>query len=104
VDDEEKKKAERAQKFGLDAPLNVKGLDEALPERRKRGRDASDRQGGRGPKRQTPDRRTEAPSKNSAKPQARPPIPAQKPLGKISDDPSEKAKAEARAKRFASAS
>ena len=92
-DEEAKKLAERAKKFGLDAKETIiKGLDSALPERRqKRGRE--DRDGGRIAKRQTPDRRTE---------------PARKPAGaaknkkptSILDDPAEKAKAEARAKRF----
>lgn len=95
-DDEEKKKTERAKKFGTEQELVVKGLDDALPERRaKRGREGGEKQGGRGAKRQTPDRRTEAPSVKTA------PAPAKKPSGRIVDDPVEKAKAEARAKRFA---
>ncbi|RQM08113.1 hypothetical protein DH86_00000546 [Scytalidium sp. 3C] len=95
VDEETKKKEERAKKFGLDANQTVvKGLDTALPERRpKRGREG--KQGGRDQKRPTPDRRTE--------PAAKPAATAKKPLGKILDDPVEKAKAEARAKRFAAA-
>jgi SAP domain-containing ribonucleoprotein len=94
-DDEEKKKLDRAKKFGLDAkPEVVKGLDSALPERRqKRGRE--EKQGGRAAKRQTPDRRTEPAPKAAAV--------TKKPLGRVIDDPSEKAKAEARAKRFATA-
>lgn len=90
-DDEEKKKLERAKKFGLDANTEVvKGLDSALPERRpKRGRE--EKQGGRSAKRQTPDRRTGPAPKVAA---------AKKPVGRITDDPNEKAKAEARAKRF----
>lgn len=96
-DDEAKKLAERAKKFGLESKeAVVKGLDSALPERKqKRGRE--DRQGGRAAKRQTPDRRTEAPK---SKPAA---APAAKPARRIVDDPVEKAKAEARAKRFAAA-
>lgn len=92
-DDEAKKLAERAKKFGIEAKEEVvKGLDAALPERRaKRGRE--DKQGGRNAKRQTPDRRT-GPA---------PKLAAAKPTGRIVDDPSEKAKAEARAKRFQSA-
>jgi SAP domain-containing ribonucleoprotein len=93
-DDEAKKLAERAKKFGLDAQETVvKGLDSALPERRaKRGRE--DRDGGRSAKRQTPDRRTEAAPKVAASTKAK------KPAGRVLDDPVEKAKAEARAKRF----
>jgi len=94
-DDEAKKLTERAKKFGLNAkdPV-VEGLDSALPERRqKRGRE--DKQGGRSAKRQTPDRRTG--------PGPKPAAAAQKPSGRVVDDPSEKAKAEARAKRFQSA-
>ncbi|RDW83440.1 hypothetical protein BP5796_04931 [Coleophoma crateriformis] len=96
-DDEAKKLAERAKKFGIDNKVEiVKGLDAALPERRaKRGRE--EKQGGRDAKRQTPDRRTE-PAKTAAKS-----APAKKPSGKITDDPTEKAKAEARAKRFQTA-
>lgn len=97
---EAQKKMERAKKFGLDTtePV-VKGLDEALPDRRaKRGREGKDDgRGGRNAKRQTPDRRTEAP-KSKVAPVAKP-----KPAGRITDDPTEKAKAEARAKRFAAA-
>lgn len=97
-DTEAKKLAERAKKFGLDTKeAVVKGLDSALPERRaKRGRE--DKQGGRNPKRQTPDRRTEPPMAKAAAPSAN------KPAGRITDDPVEKAKAEARAKRFETSS
>ena len=93
-DEEAKKKAERAKKFGGDSNESVvKGLDTALPERRaKRGREGKEE--GRGAKRQTPDRRTEPAPKAAA---------AQKPAGRIVDDPVEKAKAEARAKRFQTA-
>ncbi|KAL3425213.1 sap domain-containing protein [Phlyctema vagabunda] len=93
-DDEAKRLAERAKKFGLEnKPEVIKGLDDALPERRpKRVREG--KEGGRASKRQTPDRRTE-PAKSTNKP-----APSKKPLGKIVDDPAEKAKAEARAKRF----
>jgi SAP domain-containing ribonucleoprotein len=93
-DDEAKKLAERAKKFGVDSKETVvKGLDSALPERRqKRGRE--DREGGRSAKRQTPDRRTEAAPRPAAATMAK------KPMGRILDDPAEKAKAEARAKRF----
>ncbi|RDL41122.1 Uncharacterized protein BP5553_01101 [Venustampulla echinocandica] len=94
-DEEAKKLAERAKKFGLEEnEAVVKGLDSALPERRpKRGRE--DKQGGRSAKRQTPDRRTAPAPKVAA--------PASKPSGRVVDDPTEKAKAEARAKRFQTA-
>jgi SAP domain-containing ribonucleoprotein len=108
-DEEEKKKLERAKKFGVGNVLEVKGLDDALPERRaKRGREAADKQGGRNAKRQTPDRRTETSAKAVAGP-AKKPIkqlakqPAKQPAKRITDDPVEKAKAEARAKRFQTA-
>ena len=96
-DDEAKRLAERAKKFGLESKeAVVKGLDSALPERKqKRGRE--DKQGGRSAKRQTPDRRTEASKANTAG------APTKKPAGRILDDPAEKAKAEARAKRFQAA-
>jgi SAP domain-containing ribonucleoprotein len=102
VDDEETKKAERAKKFSTDIAeekpdATVKGLDSALPERRqKRGReDRASGQGGRNAKRQTPDRRTAPPAKPAAA--------AAKKAGRVVDDPAEKAKAEARAKRFQAA-
>lgn len=75
-------------------------MDDALPERRaKRGREISEKPAGRDAKRQTPDRRTEGPkvTKIGAKP-----APAKK-AGSILDDPVEKAKAEARAKKFGTA-
>lgn len=96
--DEAKKLAERAKKFGTGADPVVSSLDSALPERRpKRGREEKD--GGRAAKRQTPDRRTEKP-KAKQQPKAAP-AKKQQPSGKITDDPAEKLKAEARAKRFA---
>ncbi|PQE32709.1 SAP domain protein [Rutstroemia sp. NJR-2017a WRK4] len=106
-DEEATKLAERAKKFGLDASEKVvKGLDSALPERReKRARDEK-HQGGRNPKRQTPDRRSQSGPKNNQKPTQKPQQKpgAKKPSGgRITDDPAEKAKAEARAKRFQSA-
>lgn len=100
VDDEEKRKLDRAKKFGTEASaVEVKGLDNALPERRaKRGREGAEKDT-RGAKRQTPDRRTQAP-KPVAKPAPKAAAPPKKPLGSILDDPVEKAKAEARAKKF----
>lgn len=93
-DEEAKKLAERAKKFGVEAPPVVKGLDAALPDRRPK-RVREDKQGGRNAKRQTPDRRTEAPVKTAV-------APAKKASGRITDDPVERKKAEERAKRFAS--
>jgi SAP domain-containing ribonucleoprotein len=90
--------AERAKKFGIEKnDETVKGLDSALPERRqKRSReDKPSGQGGRNAKRQTPDRRTA--------PTAKPAAAAKKTAGRVVDDPAEKAKAEARAKRFQAA-
>lgn len=107
-DEEEKKKLERAKKFGTDKAVGVEGLDSALPERRaKRGREEK-KQGGRDAKRQTPDRRTEAaPVKTKGKAEQQKPAAtrsttssAKKASGRVLDDPVEKAKAEARAKRF----
>jgi len=98
-DEDEKKKLERAKKFGTDKEVVVKGLDDALPERRaKRGREG-EKNAGRAAKRQTPDRRTEAAPAKPATAKAAS-APAKKPTGKVTDDPVEKAKAEARAKRF----
>ncbi|KAI9742811.1 MAG: hypothetical protein M1818_003540 [Claussenomyces sp. TS43310] len=97
-DEEEKKRLDRAKKFGTETASVVKGLDDALPERRKRGREGGDKDG-RGAKRQTPDRRA-GPPKTTIKAAA---PPAKKPAGRIVDDPAEKAKAEARAKRFQTA-
>lgn len=103
VDDEEVKKADRAKKFGGGAgDVDVSGLDGALPERKKRGRE--EREGkpvGREAKRQTPDRRAEP-----VKKEARPSVPKQEPrkaYKSVLDDPVEKAKAEARRQKFASA-
>lgn len=89
-DTEEQKKLARAKKFGTDGAAVVGGLDAALPERRerKRGREGGDR-GGRPAKRQTTDRRG-----------AKPTGVQKKSGGRITDDPAEKAKAEARAKKF----
>lgn len=98
--DEAKKLAERAKKFGTAKDDTVvKTLDSALPERRpKRGREGKD--GDRAAKRQTPDRRTEQP-----KPKSTATAPAKKAnsSARITDDPAEKAKADARAKRFGKA-
>jgi len=97
IDAEEQKKLERVKKFGVqDKDSIVNALDSALSGRRqKRGRE--DKEGGRSAKRQTPDvdRRSTPASKTTAA--------VKKPSTRVTDDPSEKAKAEARAKRFAAA-
>ncbi|EKD20864.1 uncharacterized protein L3040_000966 [Drepanopeziza brunnea f. sp. 'multigermtubi'] len=113
--DEEKKLAERAKKFGTDKTKDegiiksiVSTLNDGLSEKRmKRGRE--DRgEGGRHAKRQTPDRRTEGQRRDGRGGGG-----GQRGEGrggggsggfkKITDDPVEAAKAEARAKRFAAA-
>jgi len=97
IDAEEQKKLERAKKFGVqDKDSIVNSLDSALSGRRpKRGRE--DKEGGRSAKRQTPDvdRRSTPALRNTAA--------ARKSSTRVTDDPTEKAKAEARAKRFAAA-
>lgn len=101
-DDDEVKRAERAKKFGGGAEdVDVSGLDGALPERKKRGREEREGKTGREAKRQTPDRRAEP-----LKKEARPSVPKQEPrkaYKSVMDDPVEKAKAEARRQKFASA-
>ncbi|RAL60730.1 hypothetical protein DID88_009836 [Monilinia fructigena] len=97
--EEAAKLAERAKKFGLDNSKIVEGLDSALPEGRQKRAREDNRQGGRNAKRQTPDNRRPQPGqKNTQKPGPRKPA-----GGRVTDDPVEKAKAEARAKRFAPA-
>jgi len=103
-DDEAKKLAERAKKFGTESDTKsevVKGLDSARPERpeRRQKRAREEKQGGggggRAAKRQTPDRRTEAPRAKTG------PAASKKAASKLLDDPSEREKAEKRAERFA---
>lgn len=102
---EEAKKLERAKKFGVDNSAVVKGLDAALPERRpKRGRDQGDQTEGGG-KRQHSERRNGGQSKHRGgrRGGGRPNRNEGGGGGggsKILTDPTEKAKAEARAKRF----
>jgi SAP domain-containing ribonucleoprotein len=110
-DDDAKKRAERAQRFGLDEKELASGLDSALPERplkRGRGRGGDDA-GGRPGKRQSMDRRGNG-RRRGGRPDNGPrngggrsgPNPERKRAGGIMDDPTEKAKAEKRAARFAS--
>ncbi|KAI0157390.1 hypothetical protein GGR57DRAFT_461750 [Xylariaceae sp. FL1272] len=114
TDEEAKKKAERAARFGTEADTSVvSGLDSALPEKRerKRGREGNTEGGDRGVKRQQNgerrqggggrfrgrggrrgnDRGASAPRREGGG--------NEKPR-RVLDDPSERAKAEARAKRF----
>ncbi|KAI1658897.1 hypothetical protein F4813DRAFT_388155 [Daldinia decipiens] len=114
--DEDKKKTERAERFrvGVDESSLVKGLDAALPEKRpsKRGREGGNAEGERGAKRQNPSgqqrgkgrfRQVRGGRPNGApRKEGRPTSAKGKPGIQI--DPSEKAKAEARAKRFAGGS
>ena len=102
--EESKKLSERAKRFGIDEKEIVGGLDSALPERSlKRGRGRAEGAGSAGArpeKRQSLDRRggrnrNERRGGGAAAPQ-------QKSRGVI-DDPAEKAKAEARKARFANA-
>ncbi|KFA76659.1 hypothetical protein S40288_04417 [Stachybotrys chartarum IBT 40288] len=107
-DDDTKKRAERAKRFGIDDKELATGLDSALPEKSlKRGRGRAEGEGNRPEKRQTPDRRGGRRDNNNR----RGPPPASngdnrrgraaaKPS--ILNDPVEKAKAEKRAARFAS--
>lgn len=108
ISEEEKKLKARAEKFGTtdggNIEATIKAINEGLPERKKRQRKE---QGGRATKRQTPDR-----SQGQVKTEKKPPMPAkqqqnkpqQKKTYSVLDDPVEKAKAEARAKRWAAQS
>lgn len=114
--DEEKRKAERAKRFGADQSTLTSGLDSALPEKRrpKRGhegggdggdggeRNAKRQQGGggrhRGNRRGRGGRSGGPPGRHGGQGGGRR---DGRPQGKpVLADPSEKAKAEARAKRF----
>jgi SAP domain-containing ribonucleoprotein len=100
--EEAKRLAERAKKFGTGKDPVVETLDAALPERKPK-RVREEKEGGRPTKRQTPDRRTEKPAEKKKAQPNKPQPKKQQSSGKITDDPTEKAKAEARAKRFAQA-
>lgn len=109
ANEEAKKLAERAKKFGLaDKEGVVKGLDSALPERKaKRGREGREGAEGRAAKRQTPDRRTGPKprgkgegGKGEGKKEGGGGGEGKGPSRKIADDPVERAKMEARAKKF----
>lgn len=111
-DDAAAKKAERAKRFGLDQASITKSLDSALPERSLKRRGQTDESGGR--KRQ--DRHANAGANANANNNRRGRGGRQgrtaggrngggvsKTGGSFMDDPAEKAKAEARAKRFGAA-
>jgi SAP domain-containing ribonucleoprotein len=108
--EEAKKLVERAKKFGLaDKESGVKGLDSALPERKaKRGREGKEGGEGRAAKRQTPDRRTGPKPRGKPEGKKEGGGEGKKEVvsggggagGKIADDPVERAKMEARAKKF----
>ncbi|OTA67168.1 hypothetical protein K449DRAFT_409814 [Hypoxylon sp. EC38] len=111
--DEEKKKAARASRFGVDQSSLATGLDAALPEKRppKRGREGGNVDNERGAKRQNPGGRNRGKGRfrHGGGRQGGPPRKEGKPVGAkgksgVLNDPAEKAKAEARAKRFASGS
>ncbi|ESZ92301.1 hypothetical protein SBOR_7292 [Sclerotinia borealis F-4128] len=95
-DEEAAKLTERAKKFGLDNSKIVEGLDSALPDKRQKRAREDGRQGGRNAKRQTPDRRSQPAPK-----QTQNSGPKKATGGRVTDNPDEKAKAERRAKRFA---
>ncbi|PBP24332.1 hypothetical protein BUE80_DR004655 [Diplocarpon rosae] len=110
--EEDKKLAERAKKFGTDKAKDqqivagiVSTLNEGLSEKRpKRGREGGE--GERNAKRQTPDQRTEVPRREGRGRGGRGEGRGGGGGGglkRITDDPTEAAKAEARAKRFAAA-
>ncbi|KAN0114547.1 hypothetical protein V8E51_004091 [Hyaloscypha variabilis] len=122
ANEEAAKLAERAKKFGLETKdAVVEGLDSALPERKaKRGREGRERDGGeeRASKRQTPDRRLEGKRGGRGRGEKRGGGAGgaggagggaggegnaereKERKGRIADDPVEKAKMEARAKKF----
>lgn len=106
MDDATQKLTERAKRFGIEDKQDVSGLDSALPERPlKRGRGRGEGQGNRPDKRQSRDRGGERggerrSTRNTRSNQAS--TRDSKPSG-ILDDPTEKAKAEKRAARFAAA-
>lgn len=105
-DDDAVKKADRAKRFGIDEKELATGLDSALPERSlKRGRGRAADEGNRPGKRQSLDRRPERQGRNARNGLAPRRAGSNGPpnRGSILDDPSEKAKAEKRAARFAAA-
>ncbi|KAI2621600.1 hypothetical protein GGR54DRAFT_71917 [Hypoxylon sp. NC1633] len=117
--DEDQKKAARAERFGVEQSTLVKGLDAALPEKRapKRSREGGNADNERSGKRHRPGSRPGSHQRARARRQrlaaGGKPSGVSKNEGKSSGakgkssilaDPGEKAKAEARAKRFAGGS
>ncbi|KAH8174374.1 SAP domain-containing protein [Sarocladium implicatum] len=104
--EESKKLSERAKRFGIDEKEIVGGLDSALPERSlKRGRGRAEGGGSAGArpeKRQSMDRRGGR-NRNERRGGAGGGAPQQQKARSVIDDPAEKAKAEARKARFANA-
>ncbi|ODA78966.1 hypothetical protein RJ55_04556 [Drechmeria coniospora] len=101
-DEEAKKKAERAKRFGIDEKELATGLDSALPERplkRGRGRDGGD-DANRGAKRQSLDRHGRRQGGNRPEQDRRNGSERKKAPG-VLDDPIEREKAAKRAARFA---
>lgn len=101
-DEESRRRAERSKRFGIDEKELASGLDSALPERplkRGRGRDGPD--GGRSGKRQSLDRRGGGAGRRRGGGREDRPAPAR--AAGLMDDPVERAKAEKRAARFAAA-
>ncbi|KAI1375100.1 hypothetical protein F4677DRAFT_446607 [Hypoxylon crocopeplum] len=111
---EDPKKAQRAERFGVDQSTLVKGLDAALPEKRapKRGREVSNADSERVAKRQNAGGRQRGKGRwrngGGGKPGGAPRKEGRSNDAKgrpgLLNDPTEKAKAEARAKRFAGGS
>jgi SAP domain-containing ribonucleoprotein len=105
-DEDAKRRAERASRFGIDEKEIASSLDSALPERSlKRGRGRTEGEGGSGRpgKRQSMDRRG-GKQRGERRDDRRDGNAPQKPKSRnVLEDPTEKAKAEARAARFANA-
>jgi SAP domain-containing ribonucleoprotein len=103
-DDNAKKRADRAARFGIDEKELASGLDSALPDRPlKRGRGRDNAEGNRPGKRQSTDGRD---PRRSGRNRGGPAPAAgkggsQPKKSSFMDDPAEKAKAEKRAARFA---
>ncbi|KAF5017799.1 hypothetical protein F66182_10250 [Fusarium sp. NRRL 66182] len=109
-DDDAKRRADRAKRFGLDEKELATSLDSALPERsRKRGRERNtEGEGNRPGKRQSLDRRNGSGSGGRRRGRGGRDAPRDGPRkegaatrSSVLNDPTEKAKAEKRAARFA---
>lgn len=93
-DEDAKKKAERASRFGIDEKELASGLDAALPERRREKRGGGRRDGGRRENGRRGDGRRGDGQRGVREGRV---------TKRVVDDPTEKAKAEKRAARFAAA-